>query len=48
MQAVQYAVQYSAGLLCADSLPLMSFHAAGTKEKHILLAANQPTKQRAN
>jgi hypothetical protein len=34
MQVVQYAVQYSAALLCADSLLLMSLDAAGTNDKH--------------
>jgi hypothetical protein len=38
MQVVQYAVQYSARLLCADGLPLMSLDAAGTNDKHTLLA----------
>jgi hypothetical protein len=38
MQVVQYAMQYSAGLLCADSLLLMSLDAAGTNGKHTLLA----------
>jgi hypothetical protein len=41
-------MQYSAGILCADSLLLMSLDAAGTNDKHTLPAANQPTKQRAN
>jgi hypothetical protein len=44
MQAVQYAVQYSAGLLCADSLLLMSLDAAGTNDKHTA-GCNQPTKE---
>jgi hypothetical protein len=38
MQVVQYAVQYSAGLLCVDSLVLMSLDAAGTNDKHTLRA----------
>jgi hypothetical protein len=37
MQVVQYAVQYSAGLLCVDSLLLMSL-AAGGNDKHTMLA----------
>jgi hypothetical protein len=37
MQVVQYAVQYSAGLLCTDSLLLMSLDAAGINDKHTLL-----------
>jgi hypothetical protein len=39
MQVVQYAIQYSAGLLCTDSLLLMSLDAAGANDKHTLLAA---------
>jgi hypothetical protein len=49
MQVVQNRVQYSAGLLCADSILLMSIDVAGTYDKNTLLAAsNQPTNQRAN
>jgi hypothetical protein len=44
MWVAQYEVQYSAGLLCMDSLILMSLDAAGTNDKHTLLA-NQPTKE---